>query len=498
MHGLRENKLMPIKRMDAAWAAVAFTLALGLLVMLVLGVAGLTIRAGLLSAILLALLLPMAARATKRRLDLFEPIVLANIALGVMFVGRPLDDLITGEMLHLGYDIMPTFNEALLVAFVGIAFFQLGYFAPLGEAWARRLPKPPPLRTQPLALAAWSYLLFGGTLFTIFLVRQGGLGLLLVLLEGRQQSNNGLFLGATGYFYNGILMWGAAALVFFTLALVSKRRIYWLWFTAPALCFIALYGARGTRSNLLPLVLAVPTFWYLWKGRRPRARTLIVAAMIGVSLLGWLREVRTAGESRDFVDTLVASVISPVQQGLDIVGGPGAEMFDSMANELLVVPEKLPFQHGATVTDVLVRAVPRPLWPGKPLESNDTIVNTLWPEHYAKSRASAAFSIIGIFYVDSGYFTVALGMFLLGAVLATAWRWLKRHQFQPVAQMIYAMGLPFVVILMRGTIPGTLTRMLFLFVPLVLLMWVTRLRFGSPAPKRTIVPHSHHEAYRSQ
>ena len=38
-------------------------------------------------------------------------------------------------------------------------------------------------------------------------------------------------------------------------------------------------------------------------------------------------------------------------------------------------------------------------------------------------------------------------------------------------------ALPFVVILMRGTIPGTLTRMLFLFVPLGLLMWLTRLRF---------------------
>src|SRR5690606_32006848 len=141
--------------------------------------------------------------------------------------------------------------------------------------------------------------------------------------------------------------------------------------------------------------------------------------------------VRTAGDNRDFMGTLVASVSSPVEQALDIVGGADAEMFDSLANALLVVPERLPFQHGATVTDVLVRAVPRPLWPGKPLESNDAMVVALWPDHYARSRASPAFSIVGVFYADSGYLTVSLGMFMVGVILATAWRWLQRYHAQP-------------------------------------------------------------------
>lgn len=457
--------------------AAAYTVVIGLLLVLVLAVAGLTARGVLLSAIVLALLLPMAARAVKRRLDLFEPIVLANIALGIMFVGRPLHDLITGETIHLGYDVMPTFDETLLVALTGIVFFQLGYFAPLGLAWARRLPAPPSLRPQRAALAGWLYLILGGALFAIFLARQGGLGLLLILLQGRQSSNSELFLSSTGYFYSGILMWGASSLIFFAIAVVSKRRVYWLWFLLPTLCLLLLYGARGDRINLLPLVLAVPVFWYLWKARRPRWRTLVVAALVGVALLGWLREVRAADENRDFTATLVAALGSPVSQALDIVGGADAEMFDSLANELSVVPETVPFQHGATVTDVLIRVVPRPLWPNKPYESNLILVTTFWETRYESGGNGAAFSIIGAFYVDSGYATVASGMFLIGAVLAMSWRWLQRHRTQPIAQMIYAMGLPFVVILMRGTIPDTLARMLFLLVPLALLVWLTRLRF---------------------
>ena len=489
-----------MKSNAAPAVAAAYIAPLGSLLIFILYVAGLSVRSLLLAAIAGSLLLPMMLRALRGRLDLFEPVVLANIALGIMFVGRPLHQLITGGTIHLGYDILPTFNETLVVALIGSVSFQLGYFLrPNATAWARRLPAPPPLRPQRAAFAGWFYLLLGGLLFGAFLAQQGGLGLLLVLLEGRQQSNNDLFLGSTGYLYNGLLMWGASALIFFAIATVARRRLYWLWFLLPSLCLVIFYGARGGRSMLLTLILAIPVFWYLWKDRRPSARSLLLAAIVGVALLGMLREVRTVGENRDFIGTLLAALGSPVSEALDILGGADAEMFDSLANAMSVIPERTPFQHGATITDVLIRAVPRPLWPDKPLESNDAIVNALWSEHYAKSRASPAFSVLGPFYADSGLFTVALGMFFIGWVLALSWRWLYLHRAQPVAQMIYAMGLPFVVILMRGTIPGTLTRMLFLFVPLVLLLWLTRLRSRSRLQSRRIYPGTYpSEGYRSK
>ncbi len=473
-------------QLPSAVAAV-YSMVFGALLAVILWVAGLSIRSLLLSAIVGSLIVPLMIRAIRGRLDLFEPVILANIALGIMFVGRPLHQLITGEIIHLGYNILPTFDEALVVALIGILGFQLGYFlGPSTTAWARRLPVPPPLRPQRAALAGWFYLVLGGLLFGAFLAQQGGVGVLVSLLAGRQQSNNALFLGSTGYLYNGLLMWGASALVFFAVATVARRRVYWLWFLVPALCLVVFYGARGTRSMLLPLMLAVPVFWYLWKGRRPSARSVVITALIGIALLGMLREVRTVGENRDFSGTLLAALSSPLNETLNILGGADAEMFDSLANELSVVPERTPFQHGATITDVLIRMVPRPLWPNKPLESNDAIVNALWSEHYAKSRAAPAFSVLGPFYADSGLFTVALGMSLIGWVLAVSWRWLCLHRTQPVAQMIYAMGLPFVVLLMRGTIPDTLGRMLFLVVPLVLLMWLIRFRRGA-VPRRPAV-----------
>ncbi|MBE3557384.1 MAG: O-antigen polysaccharide polymerase Wzy [Firmicutes bacterium] len=455
----------------------AYLITLGLLIAFILSVTGLTLRAMLLVAIALTLLLPMTIRAATKGLDLFEPVVISNVALGVMFLGRPLSDLLTGETTHLGYSILGTFNEALLVALVGTVCFEMGYFGTLGSVWARRLPKPPPFQPERAAAAGWLYFFLGGALFSLFLATQGGVGILKSLLAGRQQSHNELFLSSTGYLYNGIAMWAATALIFFAVAWVGKRHAYRIWFIFPTAFLLMYYGASGARSQLLPLALSIPVFWYLWKGKRPRLLVVIIVLLVGISLLGWMRETRNADAvaRQSAGQALITALISPVQQAEEIFTGSDAEMFDSMTNELLILPDQTSFQHGATITDVLVRMVPRPLWPNKPLESNDIFVSTLWPEHYAASRAAPAFSVIGVFYADSGYLTVALGMLLIGVLFSMLWHWLQLFKTEPIAQMIYAMGLPFAIILMRGTIPDTLSRMLFLFVPLLLLIWGLRI-----------------------
>jgi hypothetical protein len=313
-------------------------------------------------------------------------------------------------------------------------------------------------------------------------VNAGGIGrVLFYLLEGRQPSNNDLFLSSTGYLYGGISLWAASALIF-CIGTAGRRKGYIFPFLATTLLLLGYYGAQGTRSQMLPLVLAVPVFWYLWKGRRPKLRTLFVASMIGFALLGWMREIRDVGKRGDMLAKLAASLAAPIREAGHILAGSDAEMFDSLANALMIVPEHLPFQHGSTITDILIRIVPRPLWPDKPLESNDALVDTLWPVHYSQSRAAPAFSLIGPFYADSGIITVALGMFLTGVLFSMFWCWFQQHQSNIIVKMIFSMGLPFVVILMRGTIPHTLAILLFMFVPLVLLMLTARSRallFGS-------------------
>lgn len=453
---------------------------IGCLMAMAIWLAGIGFRSLLLISIILALLVPVLLRTMRGTLDLFEPLVLSVIAMSMMFIGRPLADLATERTRHLGYPIMPTFNFALMLVLVGILAFQLGYHSNLPSRWARYLPHASVFQPRRAAVAAWMFFFLGGTLFSVFLAKGGGLSLLLFLLRGRSGHDNAIYLGSTGYFYDGISMWAASALTFFALAITTKRRNFFIAFMAMALPLVIFYGASGTRSQLIPLVLSVPTFWYLWKHRDPAGRTLLIVAIVGIALIGWQREVRTVATSanHDKVQVLFAALAAPAQQFNEILTGSDNEMFDSITNELIVVPSKLAYRPAGTLTDLFITAVPRPLWPNKPPTMNDSVVIALWPSHYAAARASAAFSIVGPFYADSGFIGVALGMFFVGAVLAMSWRWFKLYQDHINALLIYSMGLPFTIILMRGTLPDTLSRMLFMVVPLVLAMWFSRFRWS--------------------
>lgn len=453
----------------------AYIILFGVLAFLVIVYSETKLRTLLLLVIVLTLVIPIAARTVKGRLDLFEPLVIADVSLFFMFLGRPLADLMTNQTVNLGYTILATFDKALFLAWAGIICFQIGYFSPLGRCLANRFPYPPTFQPGTATLSAWLFTVLGAALFSLFLNTQGGFEVVPYLLEGRQASNNELFLRSTGYLYNGIMMWGPASLIFFAVAVVYKRIHMFFPFVMLILPLVILYGYRGTRSQLLPLVISIPVFWYLWKRRRPSLKTVFLAGLVGLALLCWLREVRNIEVKDKTVDQLQAVFSSPFAAISDLLTSPDTEMFDAMVIELLMVPKTLAFMHGATFTDIFIRAVPRTLCPNKPLESNDEIVNALWPEHYSISRASPCFSVIGVFYADSGFISVVFGMFFLGALFAASWRWFQAHSNSLMAQLLYSMGLPFVVILMRGSIPDTLARMLFYFAPLFMLMIVKRL-----------------------
>lgn len=456
-----------------AFALSAFLLISGLIS--IAWITPMSIRLVLLELLYLAIVVPICIRILRANIDLFEPAVMTSFVLALMFVARPLSDVALDNYEYLGYNIGTVFNETLFVALIGIISFQIGYYLPgLERLYSYIQYQPSIIQSQKIALAGFFYFTIGGLLFFTFLKQHGGIGFLLYLMVGRQVTDNAIFLSSTGYIYNGILMWGASALIFFSLATAWGKKIYWPFFLSITAMLLIFFGARGARSHLLPLVLAIPVFWYLWKDRRPKLRTIILAFYFGVAFIGWIREVRHVDHHTDVAEKLSRSLLSPIDTTNAIISGADNGMFDALACELIVVPELLPYQTGSTVTDIFVRAIPRTVWGEKPLEASDAVINTLWPDHYSKNRASSATTIIGPLFADTGIFTVFTGMLSIGAVLKLSWIWFMQYRAFIIAQLIYSMGLPFIIILLRGSFPDTLSRMLFLFIPIILLQILAR------------------------
>jgi hypothetical protein len=151
------------------------------------------------------------------------------------------------------------------------------------------------------------------------------------------------------------------------------------------------------------------------------------------------------------------------------VTGPDLEMFDAMNSELQIVPSSIPFQPGRTILDIPIRAIPRATWPSKPIETNEEITARLYPVQARATRAAPALSILGAFYADSGIIGVAIGMGLLGIILRYIWNRTLTAHFDSWSLVTYAVTLPLLMILIRGTIVGTLALALFAVVPIIVM-----------------------------
>ena len=251
-------------------------------------------------------------------------------------------------------------------------------------------------------------------LWGAFLFSHGGLAMVLLMLKGRSRELADILRHSTGYLWNAIDFVVPGSFIFFA-AWLRFRHLYFLILATLALSpILVLTAAQGNRSGLLPVFLGLASIYYLYKRRRPKTRNVLLLSFLIIVAFTFLRDFRDSGSigrkslrSMDFAKR-------PGQSLGETFAGGDDEMFDTLANMLSVVPKRVPYQPSRAVIDLAIRALPRTLYPNKPLEMNDQVIVALWPQHYQYSRAAAADSIFGNFYLYGGILAVAVGAFCTG------------------------------------------------------------------------------------
>lgn len=449
---------------------------------------GIPLDALLMAAETTVILCPVWHRCAHGSFDPFEPVAIATVAMLTMFVGRPLVDIVQSSYFHDGYDVRPVFTMTLLTVLSGTLAFQVGYACGPRKKSARKTSRAPRAFSIQRA-SAWAFVLASIAMIgtSIFIATSGGLDTLMTLLKGRATNNDNFFRSNTGYTYLAPNALIPAAGLLFLCGLKSGKRRFYLISLAASLPLVLVTVSRGDRSQLLPLAVMIPLTWYLVKNRRPAVASLLLVGLLFVIASSLIREARNT-ETKDKTAS-TRMLLDPSEAFLSMLAQDDDEMFDTLANEIWAVPTTLPFSHGCLITDVLVRALPRPLFPNKPLECTDAIIASLWPAHYGTTRAVQATSLVGNLYADSGVPTVVLGMFSLGFALRLCWTWFMNHRGDPHAILVYSLVPPFIVILLRGTIPDTIGRLFYTLIPLLLFQTLSRRRHpksSSFLPERTI------------
>jgi hypothetical protein len=412
----------------------------------------------IIACVCLASMSLIGGRAALGRL---HPVYWTNIAYITMFVAHPLAMEYLGGLqrpYHGGYNLRPTYSNAILCALLGVVASNLGMAlggSSSGEPKKRlrRVSFSTPLLMTLLGIAG--YTIFAAT---------AGKSLQSLVTGGLTGDNKA---GSTAYLYLAPFLLVPSSLLFYVHYFETGRRHAKVSGALIIACLAVGLVPSGHRLmaivSLSPPIILVA----LKKNLRVPAFPLVVLLSVAFLVLVGLRDVNSPAYHGGAWTSVEQSLSHPDIAISQTLVGADTEMIDAFALELRVVPNQLPYHHFSSITTLVAAAVPRALWPAKPPPADGVLDAYLFgvTEH----DASAAFSIMGSLYYDSGWLGVLIGFFALGWSLRRLVDWFVRNRNDPLAQAIYASALPLTIVVLRGNLADTFGRALFTTFPLVVL-----------------------------
>ena len=393
---------------------------------------------------------PFILLVAGRRLDVFEPVYLFVVCYGALFVLRPAVELGSRRYVAVGgIDPGPQLAHALAIGALGCLGYLLGYYLPLGRRLATRsTARTTPPTTASLATYALVWLAVSFALFGVFILGAGGWNALTTLLAGRSPASAQILTEASGYSYSALL-WLASVGV---LILAVADR----WRSVPAVLGFLLIGlsqvipfVSGSRSMMLPTLLAVVLLAYLRVRRRP---PLYLIAVGGIALfvvgIAAPSQYRAAAQERSVLDGVSVVLDDPGTAAANFVLGGDTAMASDFAVALDYVPSMLDFRFGSTYVEALARPVPRSVWPDKPLALDTQLMYLIWPS--LAPYVGFAYSIFAEPYFNFSYIGELGILLLFGLACRWLYEWTSANPRSYFAMGVFALAWPYIIVFVRG------------------------------------------------
>ena len=225
---------------------------------------------------------------------------------------------------------------------------------------------------------------------------------------------------------------------------------------------IALFLAQSGSRRVVGVVGGMALILWVLDQQRLRIKHLLTTVFAIVALLVTLQvmlEYRTIGLSVLVGAGEVPSGRFEKRQILEEQHLRVDDNFYRLCQIIQLIPKQYPFVYYKYFIYVIVRPIPRVLWPGKPVDPGFDLPTALGVE-----GLSLSYSVIGELYMSLGLFGVALGGWLYGRIASTASGLLARCRTQG-ALVIYS-------IVVMALFSGMRSILELILVSYVVLAWV--------------------------
>ncbi len=400
---------------------------------------------------------PCVVLALKGKLDVFEPIVWYGVMFLLLFVGRPAWDLAHDHFIYTGRLIEATFTRMIVAGLLAGTGFVIGYLSPAARSLVPRLPRPQPLDSRRLMIWSFVVLAVAVIAFAIFFINAHGWRDPAGFFFRGQKRLEQLSASPTAtskYFLASILLMVPVALFFWSIrereggATRIGRIAGWAGLFSIATFLVYNLGA-GQRRYLIVMVGALALYWYLRRGRRPSGMVLCVTAVVALTIVSAIRDVRFATDrntNANPVQWLPWNAVVHLFKTQDTGVAP------ALATEMLVVPHDLHYTYGTTTLfGPFVTMVPRQLWHGKPLPADQQVLASVWGGTPCGANGQCStFSPFGEPYRDGALVGVFMFAVLFGIFWRALWLYYVRHRDSVLAIVVCATLLPFMISWMRA------------------------------------------------
>ncbi len=387
---------------------------------------------GLVGLGLFAATMTVGREAVIRR-DWLAPAVLFGVVFGVYFVLRP-------AVLLAGLEPVGTGRQgiwaAIVLGFVVVAGFWMGYLLPLGEAVARGLPWAsrawPKQRARTAVWVSWGL----GLASWVVLTQESG-GMLARISSYGQGVGRGLgVVVVTSAVFLGMAM--AAGWLSYFKGRLSRVEIAVI--TASSAGMLAVHGQRAVL--LVPLLMIVTVYHY--SVRRLRGREILLIGLAGLLIVGVLGMPRLQFVGGEQV-TLGLGDYAKITGWLI---ARNLTAFDALMLVAQRVPGEVGYQWGRSYVDAIKMVVPRWLYADKP--QRNLFNRVLRPG----SSGSMALSLPAEGYLNFGLAGLLAETLVLGIGYRTAYSYRQRHPESEPAILGYALAVPVFGLLWRGGLMG--------------------------------------------
>lgn len=398
----------------------------------------------------------------------------------IVFFAKPAYDFKTGLVTYnQGIPIVDTYDAAVWAGCLGLCFFQVGYYIVLPRTKpsisSRALVTPDNFLRA--AYCAFALVLL---LTTAFLAQNSGLATLLAFFSGRSQATNSAYANSSGYLYTAPLWMvsiGLYALGRARSAQVEAKRL-----RRAGLIFLTfsmtLSIGVGDRSFFVPALLALLLARWMRLGRSPNWLLCVTLLPVVVFFLVLVPRYarQTSTEEQGSVSAAFADLRDPAAAFL---AGDDTSMARGLAIAIEGVPETIPYQYGGSYLSILARPIPRQLFPVTKPQSGDALLGETLQKSKTGIQAGFAYSIFAEPYLNGGYVGVAAFSAAFGALWRTAWGALLRRRDSLLAQTLWAISVPLMIVWVRGGINVDFQRQFLYTLPLLLVIAFARRRDGA-------------------